>query len=280
MFIPPTVTASDSGFSRAPLQSGQSTSRMYCSTCSRDQSDSASECRRVSHGMTPSKLRRVGAPAAEAVLVLHVDRLALGAIEDELLVLGPELLPGRVDGEAADLGQPAQDPGEVLASRRRPWRDRPAVDREIGVGNDQLGVDLETGPEPGTTRAGSVRRVEREIPRRRLLEAQPAVGASKMLAEGDPLLTLSVGDLGGLLGGPARGRHEDLGGAAGQLERGLDGFGEPVPDAVAPHQSVDHDLDGVLLVASERQIAPVGQLEGHPVHPHAGEPLAGQVLQE
>jgi hypothetical protein len=27
---------------------------MYCSTCSRDQSDSASPCRRVNHGTIPS----------------------------------------------------------------------------------------------------------------------------------------------------------------------------------------------------------------------------------
>ena len=54
MLMPLTVTASDSGLSRAPPQVEQATSRMYCSICSRDQSESDSLCRRWSHGMTPS----------------------------------------------------------------------------------------------------------------------------------------------------------------------------------------------------------------------------------
>jgi hypothetical protein len=39
---PPTVTASDSGRSRAPLQSGHGRSVMYSSIFSRDQSESVS----------------------------------------------------------------------------------------------------------------------------------------------------------------------------------------------------------------------------------------------
>ncbi len=54
MFMPPTVTASDSGLRRAPPQAGQATSRMYCSICSRDHSDSASPWRRPSQGTIPS----------------------------------------------------------------------------------------------------------------------------------------------------------------------------------------------------------------------------------
>jgi len=49
-----TVTANDAGLSRAPPQCGHGTSRMYDSTCSRLQSDSASEWRRFRNGMTPS----------------------------------------------------------------------------------------------------------------------------------------------------------------------------------------------------------------------------------
>ena len=50
----PIVTASDEGLSRAPLHAGHGTSRMYVSTCSRLQSLSLSECRRLRNGMTPS----------------------------------------------------------------------------------------------------------------------------------------------------------------------------------------------------------------------------------
>ena len=54
MLIPPTVTANDSGLSRAPLHVRQGTSRMNCSRRSRWPSDSASAYLRSTTGMTPS----------------------------------------------------------------------------------------------------------------------------------------------------------------------------------------------------------------------------------
>src|SRR5438105_1513455 len=54
MLTPPTVTASDSGFSRAPLHARHGTSRMNCSMRSLAVSDSACEWRRSTFGTTPS----------------------------------------------------------------------------------------------------------------------------------------------------------------------------------------------------------------------------------
>ncbi len=54
MLRPPTVTAKDSGLSRAPLHVGQGTSRMNVSVHCRTESESESRCRRLSHGTTPS----------------------------------------------------------------------------------------------------------------------------------------------------------------------------------------------------------------------------------
>ena len=54
--LPSTVTARDTGLSRAPRQVGQGTSRMYPAKRSRLESLSASECRRSMYGTTPSKL--------------------------------------------------------------------------------------------------------------------------------------------------------------------------------------------------------------------------------
>ena len=54
--LPSTVTASDTGLSRAPWQDGQGTSRMYPANFSRLESDSASACRRSTHGITPSNV--------------------------------------------------------------------------------------------------------------------------------------------------------------------------------------------------------------------------------
>ena len=56
MFLPPNVTASEIGFSRAPLQARHGTSRMYSSNRSRLVSLDASACRRSTYGITPSKV--------------------------------------------------------------------------------------------------------------------------------------------------------------------------------------------------------------------------------
>ncbi len=53
---PSTVTASDTGLSRAPRQDGHGTSRMYPANLSRLESDSASACRRSIYGITPSNV--------------------------------------------------------------------------------------------------------------------------------------------------------------------------------------------------------------------------------
>ena len=54
MFRPLIVTASESGFSRAPPHAWHGTSRIQPSICSRIVSLSASVCRRCRYGTTPS----------------------------------------------------------------------------------------------------------------------------------------------------------------------------------------------------------------------------------
>ena len=55
MDLPSTVTASETGFSRAPIQDGQGTSRMNSANQSWLESLSASECSRSMYGIAPSK---------------------------------------------------------------------------------------------------------------------------------------------------------------------------------------------------------------------------------
>jgi hypothetical protein len=90
-----------------------------------------------------------------------------------------------------------------------------------------------------------------------------------VLAEGDGLLLGAVGV-----------DHDHLGHPFGQGEGGLEGLGESAPDVVPAHQTIDDDLDGVLLVAGQVEVGPVGQLYGDAVHPGPGEPLLGQVVEE
>ena len=74
--------------------------------------------------------------------------------------------------------------------------------------------------------------------------------------------------------------HEHLGRAAGQLQGGLDRLGEALAHVGPADQAVDDDLDGVHLVAGQVDLGPLGELEGHPVDPDAGEALLGQVVEQ
>ena len=70
----------------------------------------------------------------------------------------------------------------------------------------------------------------------------------------------------------------DLGHPLRQGERGLQRVGEPALDALALDQTVDHHLDGVLLVP--RQVDLVAQLVQLAVDPRPGEALGGEVGEE
>ena len=126
--------------------------------------------------------RRVLALAAVAVLVLDGE-VAGGAVEDDLLLLGRERAPRGIHVDAGRVGDGVEHPREVLGVGGAPRGDGAVVERQVGVGDDQLGVDLERRAEAVARRAGAVRRVEREVARRRLLEAAPVDRAHEVLAE-------------------------------------------------------------------------------------------------
>ena len=217
------------------------------------------------------EVRVVRARAVEPVLVGDPHGPVARAVEDELLVLRLQLLPGRVEVEATELGHPRLQAHEVLAARPGPRRQRALGQRQGVVGHHELGVDLEAGAQPGAQGARAVGRVEGEVARRRLLETQPAVRAGEMLREGDRLVALAAL-------GPVHDEH--LGGPAGERERGLDRLGQPLADVGPADQAVDHHLDGVGLVPRQRHLGPVRQLQRHAVDAHPGETLLGQVVEQ
>ena len=229
--------------------------------------------------------RLVGALAVEAVLVGDVHRAVARPVEDELLVLGLERLPGGVEVEAAELGHPDLQAGEVLAAGARPRRQRALGQRQGVVGHHELGVDLELGAEAEADRAGPVGRVEGEAAGGRLLEADAAVRAGEVLGEGDGLVLLPLSPVGTLVAGTlvagALAVHDQhLGRAAGQAQRRLDGLGQALAHVGPADQAVHHDLDGVHFVPGQVDVGPLGQLQRHAVDPDPGEALLGQVVEQ
>ena len=101
---------------------------------------------------------RVGAVAAVAVLVLDVDLVVL-AVQQRLLGAGRQSPERRVHRELHVLGEGAHHALEVLgrAGALGPRRDGTLGERQVVVGHDELGVDLELGADAGALRAGAER---------------------------------------------------------------------------------------------------------------------------
>ncbi len=207
----------------------------------------------------------VRALAPVAVLVSDVD-LLVGSVQQDLAGRLRELLPWRVEVEAVGVGHRLEHAVPVLERRRCPRRQRAFVDAEVGVGHDELGVDLETGPQPVACLTCAVRRVEREVPRRELVERQPTVGAGEVLREGLNLFVALVRD------------NRDRGDALGELQGLLDRVGDPPPDIGLCDQPVDHDLDRVLEVLGQPDR--LGELPDLTVDPGARIALAAQLFQK
>ena len=87
-------------------------------------------------------------------------------------------------------------------------------------------------------RAGAVRRVERERARRHLRHAEAAVDARQPPREQPVAAVERVDD-------------DDV---VGEVERGLDRFGQPALDAAADDQPIDDDFDGVVAAAIELDV--------------------------
>ena len=122
------------------------------------------------------------------------------------------------------------------AERELPVRQQRAlVDAHRAVGDDERRVDLLGGAEAVAGGAGAVRAVEAEDARLDLGQRDAAVHAGELLAEREGL---AVGGL-------------DLDEAVGELGGGLDGVGEPPPQALLHHQPVDDDGDVVLVLLVE-----------------------------
>ena len=217
-------------------------------------------------GDDPLEVRHVGALAPHAVAVGDVDPVAVGAVEEQVLLLLRQVLPRRLEVDLVALGDRLRDLLVVGRRAARPRQDRALVDRQRRVGHHQLRVDLHLRPEPGAARAGAVRRVEREDPRLELRHRDAAVQAREALGEraDDRLAAVA--------------RHRlDLEDPVRQRDRRLDRVGQPLA-RVRPHdQPVDDHRDVVLeLLVEDDLLLEQPQLA---VDLHAREALRAQLLE-
>ena len=263
---PPIVTASVSGRSRAPLHARHGISRMNCSSRSRAASESVSACRRSMFGdraLDRSSSTRAAGRTGSCTGRGSARRSRTAGSRAWPSAASSTGCRGRSRGWSATASSTRYQYSSVADAH---GASAPSFTDRSGSGHDQLGIDLEPGAEAVARLARPVGRVEREVPRRQLVEGQPAVGAGELLGEGLDLLVALVGD------------DRDRGDALGQLERLLDRVGDAPADVGLGDQPVDDDLDRVLVGLGEPDR--LGEVADLAVDPRARIPLAGQLFQE
>ena len=161
--------------------------------------------------------RREVVARPRARLVPDDDPLPAVAAKDDLARLLAQLRHRVIGREAVLRGDRVEDLREPRVGGRHPAprNDGTLADRAARVREDEVGVDLEPAAEPGADRAGPVRGVEREVPRRRLLERAAVLRAGVALGV-EPI-------------GPVRPlvRQVDEDRPFRQAQRGLDGVRQP-----------------------------------------------------
>ena len=241
-------------------------SRMNCSSFSRWRVG-------VGLGVPPLDVREhplvggvVRALAVVPVLVADVD-LLVRAVEDHVA-----RAPSGASSTACRARTRAPRPPPRARGTSTPaccWptaRCAPSLIVRSGSGTTSSASTSSRDPEPVARLARAVRRVEREVPGRELVERQPAERARERLREVLDLLAAVVR------------LDRDRRDALGELERGLDRVGDAAADVGLGDQAVDDDLDRVLVVL--RQADRLGELAHLAVDPGAREPLPRQVAEQ
>ena len=196
---------------------------------------------------------------ALAFLIVQQQRFALGTVEDGVHSLFAQILDGFIQFEVIALGHRVKiHLGDGVAPDVAPaaGRDGAVHDAEIGIGHDELRIHQHLHPQAGAGGAGAGGIVEREQPRRQLLNGDAAVLAGVVLGKADGLIL-------------AHQIHEEQ--AAGESQRRLRRVGQTARDPLLDHQAVHHDLNVVLFVFFELDL--LAQIVQNTIHP--GTDIAG-----
>ena len=187
----------------------------------------------------PLEVDHVRAAPAHPVAVLDVDLVAVGAVEEVVLLLLGQLLPRDVGRDLVAVGDRLDHRLVEPGAADRPRHERAVVDRERRVGHEQVRVDLLLRAEAGAARARAVRRVEREDARLELGQRDAVLRAGEVLAVRRALR-------------PCR-RGRSTTSPSASCARGLDRLRQPRAQVLLHHEPVDDDLDRVLELLVERR---------------------------
>ena len=157
---------------------------MYSSMRSRCVDESVSRYRPLERRDDPLERDHVRPPPSHPVAVLHVDLVAVGAVQEPVLLLRRELPPRNVGRDLVAVGDRLDHRLVEARAADRPRHERAVIDRERRVGHEQVGIDLLLRAEAGAARACAVRRVEREDPRLQLGQRDAVLGAGEVLRVG------------------------------------------------------------------------------------------------
>ena len=158
------------------------------------------------------------------------------ALQDPPLLVGGELGPRRVDGNAALARVPQQVVLAFAVALGLPGLDRTAAQGLAAVRDDQAVVDADHAAEAAAGFAGTQRRVEREQARRRLAIVDVAVGAVQVGRKTpDGIDSLSRFSGRGL--GEGWGEGDSLSCFSGRLDADVD---PPATDPQCGLERVDH----------------------------------------
>ncbi len=236
MLRPPILTASASGLSRAPSTNLAGPGALVAAEFFLDPG-AVGLAKAPLHIRQDALERPVGRVFPEPVVVGHLDRLAVGAVEDGSPHLFRQVVPRRVHALPEVPGDAFERLRVILRRRMRPRADRALGEAAALVMDDEAGIEIELGAEPVAGRAGAERVVEREQPRLDLGDREARDRAGELRRK-DRLLA-RIGVLG----------DRD---AVGEVERGLERIGKPVAEIGRHDDAVDHHRDVVLQVLVER----------------------------
>ena len=157
----------------------------------------------------------------------------------------------------------------AAALRHHPRFYSSLVQRLVGVGNNEFGVDLQAETETRAFRTCTIGRIERERARLDLVEIEGmAIRAGHMLGERHLPFRIVLRQV------DEFGDHHPM----GQSQRSLDGIRKTLANAVTNHQTVDDNRDRMLLLLSQRDV--VGQLPHLAVYDGPRVPIATQQFKQ